>query len=135
MRPTGLLAAEPTAPVDTTFRRRGEGDRAIVFVHGFLDDQHVWDEVIAELESPGVERVQLDLPGCGERAAASGPFTYERYAADVGAIVDALEQPFVIVGQSMGAVIAELVAAARPRRALRLALLTPVPLPAPPLPL
>jgi pimeloyl-ACP methyl ester carboxylesterase len=99
MQPTGLLAAEPTAPVDTTFRRHGEGDRTIVFVHGFLDDQHVWDEVIAELESPGVERVQLDLAGCGERASASGPFTYERYAADVGAIVDALEQPFVIVGQ------------------------------------
>jgi hypothetical protein len=46
----------------------------------------------------------------------------------VGAIVDALEKPFVIVGQSMGAAIAELVAAARPARALGLALLSPVPL-------
>jgi pimeloyl-ACP methyl ester carboxylesterase len=75
-----------------------------------------------------VERVQLDLPGCGERASASGPFTYERYAADVGAVVDALEKPFVIVGHSMGAAIAELVAAARPERALGLVLLSPVPL-------
>jgi pimeloyl-ACP methyl ester carboxylesterase len=115
-RPTGL------------FGTARDGDRAIVFVHGFLDDQHVWDEVIAGLESPGVEPVQLDLPGCGERASAGGPFTYGRYAADVGAIVDALEKPFVIVGQSMGAAIAELVAAARPERALGLVLLSPVPL-------
>ncbi|MCW3065584.1 MAG: hypothetical protein JWN32_2756 [Solirubrobacterales bacterium] len=125
---TQMPTAEPIANADTAFRRHGEGDRAIVFVHGFLDDQHVWDEVIAELETPGVERVQIDLPGCGERASASGPFTYERYAADVGAVVDGLEMPFVIVGQSMGAAIAELVAAARPERALGLVLLTPVPL-------
>jgi hypothetical protein len=32
------------------------------------------------------------LPGCGECATASGPFTYERYAADVGADVDALDE-------------------------------------------
>jgi pimeloyl-ACP methyl ester carboxylesterase len=103
-------------------------ERAIVFVHGFLDDQRVWDCVVAGLESPGFDRVQVDLPGCGERVAASGPFTYERYAADVGAVVDALDKPFVIVGQSMGAAIAELVAAARPERALGLVLLAPVPL-------
>jgi pimeloyl-ACP methyl ester carboxylesterase len=123
-----MPAAEAIATTDTAVRRHGEGDRAIVFVHGFLDDQHVWDEVIARLESPCVERIQLDLPGCGERASASGPFTYERYAADVGAVVDALEKPFVIVGHSMGAAIAELVAAARPERALGLVLLSPVPL-------
>jgi pimeloyl-ACP methyl ester carboxylesterase len=125
-----MLTAEPLANTNTdmAFRRNGEGDCAVVFVHGFLDDQHVWDEVIAALETPGFERVQLDLAGCGERAAATGPFTYERYAADVGAVVDALEKPFVIVGQSMGAAIAELVAAAHPARALGLVLLAPVPL-------
>jgi pimeloyl-ACP methyl ester carboxylesterase len=113
---------------DITFRRHGEGDRAIVFVHGFLDDRHVWDDVIAALKTPGFERVQLDLAGCGARASATGPFTYRSYAADVGAVVDALEKPFVIVGHSMGAPIAELVAAARPERAVGLVLLNPVPL-------
>jgi pimeloyl-ACP methyl ester carboxylesterase len=41
----------------------------------------------------------------------------------VGAVVDRLAKPFVIVGQSMGAPIAELAAAARPDRALGLLLL------------
>jgi pimeloyl-ACP methyl ester carboxylesterase len=123
-----MLSAEPIAQVERGVRRHGEGDRAVVFVHGFLDDQHVWDEVIARLRTPGFERVRLDLAGCGERPCANGPFTYERYAADVGHVVDALEKPFVLVGQDMGAAIAELVAAARPERVLGLVLLTPVPL-------
>ncbi|TML95529.1 MAG: alpha/beta fold hydrolase [Actinobacteria bacterium] len=110
------------------FRRRGEGATAVVFVHGFLDDQSVWDTVIDELTTAGIETIQLDLAGLGERAGASGPFTYDQLAAEVGAVVDGVGKPFVIVGQSMGAPIAELVATARPERALGLVLLTPVPL-------
>jgi pimeloyl-ACP methyl ester carboxylesterase len=115
-------------PMDMTFWRRRTGDVAVVFVHGFLDDGHVWDRTIAALTTPGIETVQLDLAGSGDRADASGPFTYARLAADVGEVVDRLGKPFVIVGQSMGAPIAELVAAARPGRARGLVLLAPVPL-------
>jgi pimeloyl-ACP methyl ester carboxylesterase len=113
---------------DAMFLRRGEGELAVVFVHGFLDDQHVWDKVIDELNTPGIETIRLDLPGLGDRGNAVGPFTYERLADDVGAVVDRVGKPFVIVGQSMGAPIAELVATARSERALGLVLLTPVPL-------
>jgi Alpha/beta hydrolase family len=42
--------------------------------------------------------------------------------------VDHIGKPFVMVGHSMGSAIAELVAAARPDRAMGLALLAPVPL-------
>jgi pimeloyl-ACP methyl ester carboxylesterase len=123
-----MATSEHTAGTDTAVRRQGEGGRSVVFVHGFLDDQYVWEKVIAELKTPGFETVQLDLAGCGDRVGASGPFTYERFAADVGVVVDAVGKPFVIVGHSMGAPIAELVAAARPQQALGLVLLTPVPL-------
>jgi pimeloyl-ACP methyl ester carboxylesterase len=114
--------------IDTTFWRRRSGDVAVVFVHGFLDDGHVWDRTIAALQTPGIETVQLDLAGAGARADATGTFTFERLAADVGAVVDRVAKPFVIVGHSMGAPVAELVAAARTERALGLVLLTPVPL-------
>ncbi len=113
---------------DATFLRRGEGELAVVFVHGFLDDQHVWDKVIDELKTPGIETIRLDLAGLGDRAGAGGPFTYERLADEVGAVTDRVGKPFVIIGQSMGAPIAELVATARSERALGLVLLTPVPL-------
>jgi pimeloyl-ACP methyl ester carboxylesterase len=101
---------------------------AAVFVHGFLDDRHVWAKVIDELRTPGIDTVQLDLPGAGDRVDARGPFTYESLSADVGAVVDRVGEPFVIVGHSMGAPIAELVAAARPDRAVGLVLLAPMPL-------
>jgi pimeloyl-ACP methyl ester carboxylesterase len=118
----------PAQSLDTTSWRRGAGNVAVVFVHGFLDDGHVWNRTIAALTTPGIETVQVDLAGSGGRADATGPFTYARFAADVGAVVDRLHKPFVIVGQSMGAPIAELVAAARPERALGLVLVAPVPL-------
>ncbi|MFF7471938.1 alpha/beta fold hydrolase [Streptomyces sp. NPDC008092] len=113
---------------DVRFRRQGEGDLAVLFVHGFLDDQYVWDGLIGELTTPGVECVTLDLAGSGDRTGASGPFGYDRFAGEVGAVADALGKPFVIVGQSMGSAVAELVAAERPGRALGLVLVTPVPL-------
>jgi pimeloyl-ACP methyl ester carboxylesterase len=127
-RRAGRTTSDRIPHTDVTFRRNGEGGRAVVFVHGFLDDQYVWEKVIAELKTPGIDTVQLDLAGMEERAGASGPFTYEHFVADVGVVVDAVGKPFVIVGHSMGAPIAELVAPYHPAQALGLVLLTPVPL-------
>ena len=113
---------------DSGLRPQGApGGPAVVFVHGFLDDGHSWDGVVDHLASD-VETVQVDLDGCGDRVDASGPFTYDRLASEVGDVVDRLGKPFIVVGHSMGAAVAELVAADRPERALGLVLLTPVPL-------
>jgi pimeloyl-ACP methyl ester carboxylesterase len=113
---------------DIGLRRDGVGDRAIVFMHGFLDDQHVWDPVIAELRASEFEIVRLDLAGFGDRSEAPGPFTFDRFAADLSAVVDVVDKPFVLVGHSMAAPIVELVAAGRPDRALGLALVSPIPM-------
>lgn len=51
-----MQISEQIPDSDATFLRRGEGELAVVFVHGFLDDQHVWDKVIDELKTPGVLR-------------------------------------------------------------------------------
>jgi pimeloyl-ACP methyl ester carboxylesterase len=110
------------------FRRHGEGEAAVVFVPGFLDDQGVWDRVIALSRSVGVEFVQLDLAGCGERRNEQGPFHLGRFVADVASVIDALAKPVVLVGQSMGAQIAELAAVSAGERLVGLVLLTPVPL-------
>jgi pimeloyl-ACP methyl ester carboxylesterase len=114
--------------IDTAATRHGEGQFVVVFVHGFLDDRHAWDAVVSHLDAPGFESVQIDLAGSGARADAEGPFDYDRFATDIGAVVDHIGKPFVMVGHSMGSAIAELVAAARPDRAMGLALLAPVPL-------
>jgi pimeloyl-ACP methyl ester carboxylesterase len=113
---------------DIVLSRDRAGDRTIVFVHGFLDDQQIWNSVIAELKAPGFEIVRFDHAGFGGRADASGPFSYDRFASDLLAVVDLLDKPFVLVGHSLGAIVGELVAAARPDRALGLVLVSPIPL-------
>ncbi|MGW5464046.1 alpha/beta fold hydrolase [Streptomyces sp. NPDC003996] len=122
------MRTERVGHSDVRLRRTGDGDVAVVFIHGFLDDQYIWDSLTAQLTTPGIEHVTLDLAGCGDRRQASGPFTYARFADEAGAAVDAIGKPFVIVGHSMGAAVAELVAAGRPDRALGLTLVTPIPL-------
>ncbi|MFJ5269801.1 alpha/beta fold hydrolase [Streptomyces sp. NPDC088358] len=122
------MKTERVADTDIRYRRTGDGDLAVVFVHGFLDDQYAWDRLIPRLATPGIECVTLDLAGCGDRDAVGGPYDYDRFADEAGRVVDALGKPFVIVGHSMGAAVAELVAVQRPDRARGLVLVTPVPL-------
>ncbi|MDM0117467.1 alpha/beta hydrolase [Variovorax sp. J22R133] len=100
----------------------------ILFVHGFLDGATVWDPVVAALGERSSDAVRVDLAGMGDRAGEPGPFTLERFAADVGRVVDSIRTPVVLVGQSMGAQVAELVAASHASRVAGLVLLTPVPL-------
>jgi pimeloyl-ACP methyl ester carboxylesterase len=121
----------PTSAIpnnDIVLRREGDGGSALVFVHGFLDDQHVWNPVLAELSAPGFETVRFDQAGFGGRSEPSGPITLDVFTADLSAVIDAVDKPFVLVGHSMAAPIVELVAGAHPERALGLVLLAPIPL-------
>jgi pimeloyl-ACP methyl ester carboxylesterase len=123
------VASSATIPnSDLVFTRDGVGDRAIMFVHGFLDDQDIWKPVLSELVAPGFETVRLDLAGFGGRTEAHGPFTFDRFAADLLAVLDTVGKPFVLVGHSMAAPVVELVASARPDSALGLVLLSPIPM-------
>ncbi|MEV8148648.1 alpha/beta hydrolase [Arthrobacter sp. NPDC080073] len=99
----------------------------IVFVHGFLDDRTAWENVLSLL-GEDFEAVALDLPGAGAHLDDEGPFTLRRLAESVITEIDRSDTPVVLVGQSMGAQVSELAAAARPGRVAGLALLTPVPL-------
>jgi pimeloyl-ACP methyl ester carboxylesterase len=123
------MTSSATVPnSDLVFTRTGGGDRAIVLVHGFLDDQDIWKPFLAELTASGFETVRIDLAGFGARVGATGPYTYDRYAADVSAVVDAIGKPCVLVGHSMAAPIVELVAVARPAGTVGLVLLSPIPM-------
>jgi len=107
----------------------GRGSRAVVFIHGFLDAGAIWNDVVAALDPRlDVTSVTLDLAGMGAFGDVDGPYSLERYANDVAALVAKLDCPTVLVGQSMGAQIAELVARAHPEIVRALVLLAPVPL-------
>ncbi len=101
---------------------------AAVLIPGFLDDRHVWDPLIAHSTLHTTQFLRTDLAGCGDRLAAAGPYSLIRFSDDALAIVDSLPAPTVLVGQSMGAPIAELAAVAAGDKVRGLVLMTPVPL-------
>ncbi|MFY9630630.1 MAG: alpha/beta hydrolase [Candidatus Cybelea sp.] len=108
--------------------RRHELELTVLFVHGWQADRSVWGGVIAAL-GPDARAVDVDLRGSGELRDIPGPFTVERFAADLREIVERLEDPgpVVVVGHSMGAMVAMRLAIDAPELVHALVLVAPVP--------
>ena len=75
--------------------------------------------------------MSYDLPGFGARSttvADPKQLSLQSLAAEAGEILNEIDTPVIVVGQSMGSQIAEIVAAKHPDRVDGLVLFTPVPL-------
>ncbi|KWR91753.1 alpha/beta fold hydrolase [Cupriavidus sp. IDO] len=117
-----MPASQPAAP-------RERVPDSLVMIHGFLDSHVGWDPLIAQWQAQAADIVAPDLRGAGSLRDAAGPYSLEQAVADVVQLI--LEQDLyavALVGHSMGAQIAELVAARLPDRAAALVLVTPTPL-------
>jgi pimeloyl-ACP methyl ester carboxylesterase len=93
-------------------------------LHGWLDNAASFD-VLAPL-LPRLRLCALDLPGHGrsEHRPAGVAYHFVDYVGDVLAAADALEWPrFVLIGHSLGAGIATLIAAIAPERVTRAVLI------------
>jgi pimeloyl-ACP methyl ester carboxylesterase len=102
----------------------------LLLIHGFLDDASIWDDLVDRLGGE-VGTVRYDLPGFGTRIGSvdeARGTTLESLAAEAGEIVEGIDGPVIVVGQSLGTQVAELVAARHQDRVRGLVLLTPVPL-------
>jgi pimeloyl-ACP methyl ester carboxylesterase len=111
-------------PADTA------GAPTVVLIHGFLDDASVWDGLVDSLAGE-VATVRYDLPGFGTRSESVGDvhgIALASLAAEAGDIVTGIDGPVIVVGQSLGTQVAELVAAQHPDHVRGLVLITPVPL-------
>lgn len=83
----------------------GQGVPTMVLVHGWACRRSDWDAVLPEL-SPTRTVAVLDLTGHGESTSGAGPWTVERFAADVAAVLEAEGCSDVdLVGHSMGAAV------------------------------
>src|SRR5579862_7439672 len=94
-------AATPTAPppaaaegprltlspdnVHIEYRVFGQGDPAVLLVHGWASDANYWSEQIAALK-PHYTVVALNLAGHGGSAANRSEWSIANYAADVAAV-------------------------------------------------
>jgi N-formylmaleamate deformylase len=96
------------------YTRTGGGQPALVLVHGFSDDGLCWTALAERLQ----DRYDVVMPDArchGRSEAPEAPFTFLDRVADLAGLITALDlrQP-VILGHSMGAITALLLACRRP---------------------
>lgn len=89
-----------------------------VLLHGITENSTAWDPVI-ELLAPTHRVLAVDLRGHG-RSPAEPPYDMLTLAMDVGATLEAVapEEPPLIIGHSLGAMVATVYATMHPVRAV-----------------
>jgi len=81
---------------------QGKGEPALVFVHCWSCNRHLWDNQVAEF-SKTHRVVTIDLPGHGESGMDRKTWSVESYGDDVKTVVTKLDlKRVVLIGSSMG---------------------------------
>lgn len=93
----------------TTYQLIGEGDKILIFLHGWADSGKTFDMLARELliADDNYTAVLLDLPGFGGTDAPSGAWDVSDYADFIAKFVAKTKyQPLAIIGHSNGGTIA-----------------------------
>jgi pimeloyl-ACP methyl ester carboxylesterase len=109
-------------------------DRRLLLVHGFCGAKEDFTDWVEPLAAAGWEAVARDLPGHGANQPAPGSYDYslDGLASHVLATADELGwDRFVLLGHSMGGMVAQFVALRAPERLLALILMDTAHGPAP----
>jgi 3-oxoadipate enol-lactonase len=87
----------------------------LVLLHGIGGGGRIWEGLAARLAAHGFSTLALDLPGYGERPAVAA-LSFAELAADVEAAIDTrdLVRP-VLVGHSLGGMVAQTLLRRRPK--------------------
>lgn len=81
--------------------------RQIIFIHGFLESPDQFDELVALAQYHGYEAQTLLLPGHGGTSSDFAMSHRSQWQESLQAVIDQLpiEQPLLLVGHSMGALL------------------------------
>jgi pimeloyl-ACP methyl ester carboxylesterase len=101
----------------------GRGAPALVCLHGLVDTLEIWDPFVEALAGRGCS-LRYDQRGHGRSDAPAGPYTREDLARDTRAVLDheGIDRA-ILVGHSMGGVVAMEAALKHPDRVIGLVLL------------
>lgn len=122
--------------VTIAYRVLGSEDGVVVlFVHGWMMNGHVYDDLLALLDTRALHCVIPDLRGAGDSDKPASGYTLERYAADIEGLIGELGcERVTLVGHSMGGQVVQMVAASMPERIVGVVLINTVPASGIPLP-
>jgi pimeloyl-ACP methyl ester carboxylesterase len=88
--------------VEIHYTVAGQGRPALVLVHCWACDRHLWDDAVERFRGR-YQTVALDLAGHGASGRNRKAWTIEAFGADVAAVVQAEKlEKVVLVGHSMG---------------------------------
>jgi pimeloyl-ACP methyl ester carboxylesterase len=114
-----LVREVPLDGVRLAVAEAGEGGRPLLLVHGFTGAKEDFTDFLDPLAERGWHAVAPDLRGHGasDHPASEEAYSLDRFAADLVALADALSwDRFVLLGHSMGGMVAQhLVLAHAPR--------------------
>ena len=117
-------------------RSVGEGDTPVLLLHGWALSGRLWDSLLERWPATGSGTLYVpDLRGTGWSAKPTTGYTLNDYTQDIEELIDRLAlRNLVLVGHSMGGLIAMRVALERPQALAGLVLVSPVPPAGVPLP-
>lgn len=105
------------------YQIRGQGSETIIFAHGLLWSEKIFDNQINAFQDR-YRCISFDFPGHGQTAVTSSGYDLETLYADTAALIEALGAgPCHFVGVSMGGMIGLRLAIRRPELIKTLALL------------
>jgi pimeloyl-ACP methyl ester carboxylesterase len=103
----------------------GEGDPALLFVHGMSCDSHDWIWQLAHF-TPHHRTIAVDLRGHGRSAVVQSGYGLGDYASDLVALIDHLNvEPVVAVGHSLGGMVVTVLAVSNPEKVNSLVVIDP----------
>ncbi len=92
--------------VHIEYHLTGQGEPAVVLIHGWATDANYWHEQIPELAAHYTV-VAINLAGHGASGANRNDWSISNYAQDVNAVVRQIPNTqLILVGHSMGAAVA-----------------------------
>jgi sigma-B regulation protein RsbQ len=99
-----VVPAKDGVPIQ--YSVQGKGEPALVFVHCWSCDRHLWDNQVPAF-AKNHRVVTIDLPGHGESGQGRKNWSIESYADDVNTVITKLKlKRVILIGSSMGGPIA-----------------------------
>lgn len=111
--------------VQVCLERRGNGPRNVLFAHGWISARRMWYDVAERLDPAQFSMQMLDFRGCGLSDRPADGHDLEGYAADLRTALAHAGERVTLVAHSMGAKLAQYIAAERPPNLARMILVAP----------